>query len=61
MRLQEFQGKQLLLGHGIAITRGIIAEKANEAAAAARQLGRVGSSSKRNALRGTARRQAVCA
>lgn len=39
MRLQEFQGKQLLSGHGIAIPDGVIAEKANEAATAARQLG----------------------
>ena len=39
MRLQEFQGKQLLLGHGIAIPDGIIAKKANQAATAAQQLG----------------------
>ena len=39
MRLQEFQGKQLLLEYGIAIPHGIIAKNADEAATAARQLG----------------------
>lgn len=39
MLLQEFQAKQILSRHGIAVPKGVVAATANDAGAAARQLG----------------------